>query len=335
MKIALFYIRNILACHYALFGYKETLERMGHEVLDCPFPQNQVQDVEKVAARMPRISELNTCDVVLSTYHEYVHPWLDAIYGLESWKAITVPVVARFDESMDRGDLGLPKRVPELLKWADYYSWPAAQDAARYGGQYWPYGADTTIFKPGVDKKYQVGFVGTLYKRRHDYLQKVIQHVGNKTEVHVGNVGVLAQDLAGQRQLERESTQLLAENYGAIRIFFCFPPMSNLLVEKIFEVMACDTLVFYPRLLGEAAQNLDIFEDGKHIVYYDEGFFADNGKQIRYFLEHPDECEKVARAGGELVRSRYTIEILLGKLLALAKTEERCRSIQNSVSQLR
>lgn len=319
MKIALFTIHNFLACHYALFGYRETLERMGHEVLDCSFPSNAVQNWEQVPA--PTVEQLLTCDVVFSTYHEYVQPWLEKKYSFEQWSMLMgrVPVLARFDESMDRGDLWLPQRVPTLKQWATHYSFPAAQDAGKYGGKWLPYGADTTIFYPdeGEPKKYEVGFIGTLYPKRHEYLMKLIQHVGRKTTFHSGNV--LVQDIAGIR--ERETTELLAENYRQIKIFFCLPPMSRLLVEKIFDIMACDTMVMYPRYPDDARKNMTLFEDEKHIVYYELGFFANNGKQVKYYLEHPDEISRIAKAGGAFVRSEYTLESMLQKMLLHAKCE--------------
>jgi hypothetical protein len=302
---------------------------MGHTVLDCPFPGNTVQNIEQVASKMPTIAQLMECDIILATYMEYVQPWLKAIYPVAEWSRLmrSVPVIARFDESMDRGDLGLPARVRELIGWANHWSWPAAQDAEKYGGEWLPYGADTTIFNPfgngditidktdSVPKKYDLAFIGTLYPKRHEYLTKLINHVGKGTIFHCGNV--MVQDLGGIR--ERETTELLAENYRQIKIFFCLPPMSRLLVEKIFDIMASDTLVMYPRFPGDAAKNCSIFEDDKHIVYYEYGFFANNGKQVKYYLEHPDETQRIAKAGGELVRSQYTLELMLKKMLSYGR----------------
>lgn len=332
-RVALFYIKNLLACHYALFGYRETLERMGHEVIECAFPQNAVQNWDQVAA--PTIEQLMECDVIFSTYHEYVHPWLEKKYTLYWWQQLMkkVPVLARFDESMDRNDLGLPQRVPMLLRWATHYSFPAAQDADKYAGEWLPYGADTTIFYPEVKKvlcneytgtsefapdikKYDVAFIGTLYPKRHEYLMKLIQHIGANTSFYTGNVVV--QDLSGIA--ERETTERLAMNYRQIKIFFCLPPMSRLLVEKIFDIMACDTMVMYPRFPdADFQKNLTIFEDEKHIVYYEYGFYANNGKQVRFYKEHPEEVQRIAQAGGELVRSKYTLKQMLDAMLVQAR----------------
>jgi hypothetical protein len=320
MRVALFTINNFLAGTAATFGYRETLERMGHEVLPARLPGNQVQVTPELLAECPTIEQLMECDLVLSTHHEYVQPWLEAMYPFAAWDKLMskVPVLARFDESMDRGDLLLPHRMPDLLQWAKHYSFPAAQDADTYNGQWLPFGTDTTIFKPGTplpEKKYDVGFIGTMYPKRHEYLTKLIQFAGRNTKLYVGNVAV--QDIAGVRS--RDTALLLADNYRDIKIFFCFPPISRLVVSKIPDIMACDTLVLYPRFPGEAmAKNYSPFEHEKHIVYYELGFFANNGKQLQYYLQHPEEAERIAKAGGELVRAEHTLEQMIHKMMAYA-----------------
>jgi hypothetical protein len=336
MKVALFTPHNFLASNYALFSYRETLERMGHTVLDCAFPGNLVQDVENVRKKMPSIGELNQCDVVLSTFHEYVQPWIAQVYGFEAWSKLKVPVIARFDESMDRVDLGLPARAPELLRWANFYSFPAAQDAEKYGGQWLPFGADTTIFRSDrwgsveprpetqpatfrFREKYDVGFIGTLYPLRKKYLDSLVPHIGKGITFHVGNV--IVQDLSGIR--ERESTELLAENYRQIKVFMCLPPMSRLIVAKTFDIMASGTTVLYPKLLGEAKANMGIFKDQEHIVYYELGYVAENGKQINELIENSSKRERIASAGCKLVHQEYTLEKLLQKLLAPVTKEQR------------
>jgi spore maturation protein CgeB len=97
--------------------------------------------------------------------------------------------------------------------------------------------------------------------------------------------------------------------------------MSRLLVQKIFDIMACDTMVMYPRFPDDASKNMPLFKDRNHIVYYDLGFFADNGQQVSYYLEHPEEVERIAHAGGEFVRSKYTLESMLSKMLSPVANE--------------
>lgn len=352
-KIAIFYPFNVFASHYALGGYVDCLRRMGHTVLDCRLPGNQIQDMVRVCKSLPEIDELNTCDVVISSFHEYVVPWLNAVYGFERWTTLKVPVIARFDESMDRMDLGLPQRLPELKQWAKYFSFPAAQDAEKYGGQWLPFGADTTIFKPdfhrfenhiggarciwcntGIDgagreckpvpsrdgrfyqpwKKYDLGFIGSLYEKRQEYLFKLAPFLPDTVTFHHGTV--LCQDVGGV--LPHETTALLAENYRRFKVFFCLPPMSKLLVCKVFEVMACGTFVMYPRMPGGFSKN-NIFKNNEHIVFYDPGYLKQNAKDIERFIQDDEAREKIARAGCELVHREYTLEKMFEKLLDLSQ----------------
>jgi hypothetical protein len=320
MRIALFYPKNFYASWYALGGYREALSRMGHDVLDCPFPGNQIQQIEPLRKVMPSVDGLLSCDCVLSMYHEYSQPWLEALYGLEAWQRVmeNVPVTARFDETMDRADLKLPHRLPELMKWAHFYSFPGAQDAEKHRGQWLPYGADTTMFKFGfVDgkyaaKKYDVGFIGSLYPLRAEYLQRLAEHMDGLT-FNVGQVFV--QGLGGMR--ERESTELLAEEYRAIKVFFCLPPMSRLLVCKVFEVMACGTFVMYPKSPWHARANMGLFKDKEEIVYYDAGYISQNAREIKRWVEDDEGRERIAKAGCSKVHAEYTLDGMLEKLLAL------------------
>ena len=313
MRLAIFYPRNYLAGYFSLGGYASAVARMGHEVIDCPLPGNVPHAIDEIRAKLPTIEQLDGCDAVVSFYHEYTQLWLREIYGLAAWSVIKHKVVARFDESMDRTDLGLPGRVPELLDWAAHYSFPAVQDAKRYGGTWEPYGAETEMFSPDeqTEKRYGVGFIGSLYQIRIDYLKRLAQH-GDGIPFHCGQVGV--QTLGGMR--EPDSTILLRDEYRAIKVFFCLPPMSRLIVAKVFDVMACGTFVMFPKLLGDLAENLSVFEHRKHIVYYKPGYFAENAKQIREWLQNDEEREAIARAGCNLVRSRHTLENMLTAILA-------------------
>lgn len=334
MKVCIFYPKNFYASWYALGGYAETLARMGHDVTDCPFPGNQVQNVEETRARLPGAADLASHDLVISFFHEYTQPWLKNVYGEEMWKRIMqeTTVLARFDETMDRGDLGLPGRVPELLEWANCYSWPAAQDAEKYGGQFLIYGADATIFRPiksefedrnwtashasGADKKYNVAFIGTLYPKRQEYLSRLAALFPQDGSI-VFNAGTCsAQDLGGVRG--RDSAMILAENIRQIKIFFCLPPMSRLLVCKVAEVMGCGTFLMYPKLPWNCRDNMKMFKDKSEIVYYDPGYLGENFKQIQYYLENEEEREAIARAGCEKVHRQHTLEKMLADLLYFA-----------------
>ena len=316
MKLAIFFPRNTFAGWASLGGYTQTLRRMGHDVTECVLSGNQPHDIVPMRAKLPTIAQLAACDAVISFYHEYTQPWLAALYGLEAWAPLVEKTIARFDESMDRADLNLPGRLPELLAWVKHWSFPAAQDAKKYGGQWQPFGADTTMFKPlgsvGLteQKKYGAAFVGQLYGPRLEYAQRMAQQPDQIT-LQCGQVGV--QELNGMR--EPQSTHLLAKTYRQIKVFFCLPPLSRLVVGKVCEVMACGTFVMYPRLPGEAAENLSVFEDGTHIIYYEHGYIRENVKQIKRWLEHDEERESIAQAGCRKVREELSLERMLDQLL--------------------
>ncbi len=312
----------MLASWLALGGYTAALERLGHLVLDCPFPGNQVMGVELLRQFMPTVEDLESCDAILSMFHEYTQPWLEAIYGLENWQRVmrATQVVARFDESMDRADLLLPKRVPELLKWTHAASFPAQQDAKKFNGVWQPFGADVTMFnkEDEIDKRYDVAFIGSMYPMRAKYYQALAREMPPFIQLRVGDAVV--RDLSGPLPLA--CTRLLAENYRQIKIFFCLPPMSRLLVNKVFEVMACGTFVMYPQLPGDAAENMKLFEDGKHIVYYKGGYFKKNVAQIQYYLEHEEERETIAAAACAKVHGEHTLWQMLIELIGLARPVE-------------
>lgn len=319
MKIALFFPCNMYASWYTLGGYARTLTAMGHEVVDCPFPGNLVHNVEQVRAQLPGVETLLGCDCVLATFLEYIVPWLDAIYGYPAWQKVMnkVPVVGRLDESMDRADLALYDRWPEIKKWAQHYSFPAVQDANDLHGSWLPFGADLSMFNTILAptfKKYEVGFIGSMYPLRQEYIKRLGPQLDNTLTFNIGTV--IVQDVAGIRG--EESTRLLAEEYRAFKIFFCLPPMSRLLVCKVFEAMACGAFVMFPKLPGKAAENLSLFEDGKEIVYYDYGSLASNAAQIKKWLADNNGRNSIAEAGRRKVHAEHSLELMLGRLITNA-----------------
>lgn len=327
MKIALFYPVNMYAGWYACGGYLSALGRMRHEVVNCGLPGNQVKWVDELRKSLPTIEQLNTCDVVLSAYHEYVQPWLKQIYGFEAWSKLRVPVIGRFDESMDRFDLKLEHRMTELLNWLDYWSFPTIQDARTYHGEWILYGSDTRMFHPrpggltasGEDRRYNLAFIGSMYPLRVQYLEKLGPHVRSDLTFMCGPVAV--QDLGGINLTE--STQLLAREYRRIKVFFCLPGMARMILAKVFDVMACGTFVMVPKLYGSAKDNLDIFEDGQHVVYYDVGQMVKNAEQIHYWVDHDDERERIANAGCDRIFESFTIERMLTRILEPANLGKR------------
>ena len=88
MKVGMFCPQNPLAGQFANGGYRRTFEAMGHEVIDCALPGNVVQNVEQVKEKAPSLAALAEADVIVSFYHEYTQPWIQAIYGWEAWEKL-------------------------------------------------------------------------------------------------------------------------------------------------------------------------------------------------------------------------------------------------------
>ena len=339
MKVALFYPWNFLGGWGACGGYATALRRAGHEVVDYPFPGNQVVDPESHVKKAPTLEQLNSCGAILSLHHEYVQPWLEAVYDYDKvWKKVKTPVVARLDESVDRFDLAIERRLPELRKWADVLCYPAAQDAEKHGAPWVPHAVDVEMFRPKKsitvvetnstlpydigkiyddreEKKYDLAFIGSYYQPRRQYAEQLANQLGpGGPTFHVGMVA--AQDLSGPRG--DYTMPLLAENYRRIKVFFCLPPLSRLVVTKAFEVMACGTFLMYPRFPGVAQKNEALFEDGVHLAYYDLGQFVDNARQIVDWLFNEKEREKVAKRGAEQVAKNHSYERFFDDLLKVA-----------------
>lgn len=308
----------MLASWYTLGGYRLTLERMGHEVIDVALPGNQVN---KQGVQYPMEATLRSCDCIIIGFAEYVVPWLQELYGLERWRAIPVPKIARYDESFDRRDLAHLMDWEKLKRWADHHFFPAKQDAERFDGHFLPYAADDSIFTPqDRKKKYDLGFIGQMYDKRKYYANCLLPHLEGIT---FNGGPVIISDLSGTPALgfELEQTQLLAKNYSQIKVFFCLPPLSSLIVCKAFEVMGCGTFLMYPRLEGDARKNLSIFEDGKHLVYYTLGDYVGNASRIRYYLEHQEERERIAEAGCKLIREKYRLYQMFERMLTPVSSE--------------
>lgn len=316
MRVAIFYPYNTFASWYTLGGYRSVLQRMGHDVVDCVLPGNQPQNISAVRKKLPTIEQLSECDVVLVAFAEYIRPWLTQVYGIERWKKIKAPVIFRYDESFDRADLRALMNWEELRRWADFHSFPAAQDAERFGGRWQTYGVDLEMFNTGACHgavgsvgQFDLAFIGSLYQKRAQYAQRMVPHLG---DIEFRHAPVIVQDLSGVRDIEQ--TNLLAYNYQRMKIFFCLPPLSQLLVMKLFEVMACGTFVMYPRLFGEAEKNLGVFNDREHLVYYDEGDFVGNAAQIRCWLADEEGRRSIAEAGCREIHAHHSLEQMFEKI---------------------
>ena len=72
--------------------------------------------------------------------------------------------------------------------------------------------------------------------------------------------------------------------------------------DRVYETLGRGGFMIHPYIKGMEEH----FEDGKHLVFYKFGDFDDLKKKIDYYLEHPEEREKIQLAGHEHVKANHT-----------------------------
>ena len=263
MRIAYFHTGTVLSS-WSIFSMGATLRSMGHEVLEGTIPTNAhgavVQNVgrgdyERIRSKMPTLEELKSCDVILVAGPEYVAVWLNTLYGKEQWCQLKPRRVALYLESTNRQDAQF--RYEIFADWYHFHYFPDRDDVARFGGQHLDGFIDLGMFKPCVfegeaghtcdescearrmaGKKYQAAFVGSLYKKRLDYLTELLPLISG---VDFYANGVAVRDLGGECQ--REWAELLAKNIRQIKVHVALPSNNiNMMVARPFETMACGDL---------------------------------------------------------------------------------------------
>lgn len=131
----------------------------------------------------------------------------------------------------------------------------------------------------GMDKKYDVGFVGSMGDPRRVAL---LQTLAEKVDV----------------RYERFFMREMADFFCSCRIVFN-NAIKNDLNMRVFEAMCSGSL-----LLTDHADGLtDFFRNGEHLVIYNDGNIA--GKALHY-LSHPRELQQIAEAGRRAALARHT-----------------------------
>ena len=137
--------------------------------------------------------------------------------------------------------------------------------------------------KLDVEKKYDVGFAGSInssHMRRRELLERLSQHFAVR--------------------FDRCFLDDMVKLFNESRIVF-----NNALKDdmnmRVFEALACGSLLVTDRANGSGLEEL--FRDGEHLVIYDDAKLIDT---VRYYLEHEDLGERIARRGREQVLARHT-----------------------------
>jgi len=271
-------------------GIITTLAKKGYEVLNCGNPQHTYVPIET----------LQTMDLIIMGAPEWYDHILHSRYG-HSWAGLDVVKVAWYAKSAYRDDRSFDFARCRSL--ADLHYFPAIQDAEEFGGQWLPFGADISIFHPVEGhKSYEAAFLGSLYQKRLDHIREIGFPISIIPPVHSDN--------------PVQSFYLLAKAYNSTNIFVNMPAYSRLLVTKVTEVMACRTMLITPAIDHPSGlKNMEQFEDGKHLVYYDQNKPHELLEILEYFRTHPHERDAIATAGWEEITKRHILEHRVEKML--------------------
>lgn len=271
-------------------GILTTFAAEGYEVLNCgnphhsEFPLDVLRNVDLIVLGAPEWYD----QVLLSRYQS-------------AWQQLKAPRIAWYAESAHRDDRSFDFR--RCLPLADIHYFPAIQDAEEFGGTWLPFAADTTIFRPlQLTRKYETAFLGSIYPKRAEYIQRIGFAIDIIPPVHAEH--------------PVESFHRLAQAYNSTKVFVNMPAYSRLLVTKVTEVMACGTMLVQPALdHPSGVRNMEQFVNGKHLVYYDQNRPDELAEILKYYLHHPEERDVIAAAGLAEVRRAHTMKHVVHRMI--------------------
>ncbi len=226
----------------------DVLKRMGHDVVAIGVPP--VTQISKEAAAKVN-KPIDDCDLILVSGAEWLRKWILAFYP--NWQHLKAPKVAWYHESFVREDFTLDYKNFEGM--FDFHFFPDKGDAEKYQGTFLPLGVDTFMFntQPKSERDIEVGFIGLMYPKRAQFVQELTPHLGDIKIKYmtacqserglIPAIGVW--DASGLNI--RRSMELLAETYRRIKVFVTFPSMSNVLVAKVLESLACGCVLVAPK----------------------------------------------------------------------------------------
>lgn len=249
MRIAAFYSDSPFAGWVQAEGFCDVLKRMGHDVVGIGVPP--ISKVTKEQAE--RVNKpIDDCDLVIVSGPEHLRAWIKCFYP--NWEFLTMPKVGWYHESFVREDYSL--NFDNFKGMFDFHFFPDRADAEKYKGDFLPLGVDTAMFNTHPNESFtrdiEVAFIGLMYPKRARFVEELTPHLG-KIEIRymVGcqserglmpAIGVWDADGLNVRR----SMQLLAETYRRIKVFVTFPSVSNVLVAKVLESMACGCCLVAP-----------------------------------------------------------------------------------------
>tara|TARA_Y100000593_G_C4302516_1_gene334121 strand:+ start:235 stop:1974 length:1740 start_codon:yes stop_codon:yes gene_type:complete len=156
-------------------------------------------------------------------------------------------------------------------------------------------GFDSILESPkDVKKQYDVSFIGNLYGDRAKKISSIKKKITNVTDAYG----------------EKHSLEV---SKSKINLNFCTSAGPS---DRVFKVLAAGGFL----LTDEWTDRVDYFEDGKDLVVFSD--IDDLNNKIEYYLQNPDEREKISAHGFKTVQN-YTRKKWAEKTCNLINTTKR------------
>ena len=174
-----------------------------------------------------------------------------------------------------------------------FLSHKSCVEELRRGGlanvEWLPFAADPSLYESGShEKRFKVAFVGTLDPRLHPERAVLLETIRrNFSPVFIGQA--FLKDMGRIYQ-------------GAYIVFN--KSIRGDINMRVFEALASGSLLVTDQL--DDPGFAELFRDGEHLITYQTEH--EMVKKTRYYLDHPDEAEKISANGCRLARERHTYE---------------------------
>src|SRR3990167_259404 len=272
-------------------GFERALKELGHEVStfiaqkDSGYQMNQVDEMAEFIK--------TPCDlfIVMGGGDKYAQFNYDT-KARKALQEIKVPKLAYFMEGMESRTITKIKYESTVLLWTHILTCNETDvETLKAMGcpnvAYAPGWVDTDMFYPmEIKETNDVQFIGYVHKHRKEYVDYFTEHLG----MTVGFYESIPDYVRGINQ-----TKILM---GIPTVMMGFP-------QRVTETIACGKLLLQKRPPSSFKISQNLFEDRKHIVFFDS--MEEAVELAKYYLEHEDERKKIGENARQEILEKHTI----------------------------
>ncbi len=111
-----------------------------------------------------------------------------------------------------------------------------------------------------------------------------------------------------------EAVEAYVSELNSYRLLINLPSIAPTLTVRPYEVMGCGGLLLQNKVIGDKSNQL--FQDWKHLVYYDPQNPENLFDKIKCLIENPDIAKNIAEQGYKLCHEKHTIEDRVQEIFA-------------------